>query len=203
MYEGRSAELTAEDFQNPGSEYRAAPFWAWNCKLDPVELCRQIEIFKKMGYGGFHMHVRTGLDTPYLGGEFMDAVGACVEKAREERMLAWLYDEDRWPSGAAGGLVTMDERYRMAHLLITRTPYAGGRAPEGANVAGAASGRAENGAQLACFDIELDAKGCLKAYRRIAADERPALGFKLYAYAEKALPSPWYNNQTYVDTLNP
>ena len=28
-----------------------------------------------MGLGGFHIHVRTGLDTPYLGEEFMDYVG--------------------------------------------------------------------------------------------------------------------------------
>jgi len=32
----------------------------------------------------------------------MAAVRRCVEKARTEGMLAWLYDEDRWPSGAAG-----------------------------------------------------------------------------------------------------
>lgn len=26
-------KLTKEKFENPGSEYRAAPFWAWNCKM--------------------------------------------------------------------------------------------------------------------------------------------------------------------------
>lgn len=51
-------ELDNELFRNPTSEYRATPFWAWNCKLDKDELCRQIEIFKEMGLGGFHMHVR-------------------------------------------------------------------------------------------------------------------------------------------------
>ena len=45
-------------FKNPTSEYRGTPFWAWNCALDKNELLRQIEVFKEMGLGGFHMHVR-------------------------------------------------------------------------------------------------------------------------------------------------
>ena len=81
-----------------------------------------------MGFGGFHMHPRTGLATPYLGDEFMDAVRACMEKARAASMLCWLYDEDRWPSGFAGGLVTKDERYRARHLLFTPRPYSGAAA---------------------------------------------------------------------------
>ena len=111
--------LSAELFQNPTSEYRGTPFWAWNGVLDDEELKRQIDIFKTMGLGGFHMHVRTGLDVPYLSEEFMDHIRFCVEEARKRGMLAWLYDEDRWPSGAAGGLVTKDPKYRERHLLFT------------------------------------------------------------------------------------
>ena len=39
----------------PGPEYRGAPFWAWNAKLEPEELRRQIRLFKDMGLGGFFM----------------------------------------------------------------------------------------------------------------------------------------------------
>lgn len=46
-------KLDVELFKNPTSDYRATPFWAWNCELDREELCRQIDIFKEMGYGGF------------------------------------------------------------------------------------------------------------------------------------------------------
>ena len=53
-------------FKNPPSEYRGTRFWAWNGKLQKDELVRQIEDFKSMGFGGFHMHVRTGLETEYL-----------------------------------------------------------------------------------------------------------------------------------------
>ena len=43
-------------FCSHGPEYRGAPFWAWNAKLDKKELIRQIHIFKQMGLGGFFMH---------------------------------------------------------------------------------------------------------------------------------------------------
>ncbi|MBR5044463.1 MAG: hypothetical protein IKX66_03850, partial [Clostridia bacterium] len=115
--------LSRELFENPTSEYRGTPFWAWNCHLEKDELLRQIDVMKEMGFGGAHMHVRTGLDTPYLSDEFFDLITACVDKSEKEGMLAWLYDEDRWPSGAAGGIVTKDVRYRQRTLLFTKTPY--------------------------------------------------------------------------------
>jgi hypothetical protein len=185
LYPKREQDLTAEDFQNPSSEYRATPFWAWNNKLNADELVWQIEQFKKLGFGGFHMHVRTGLATEYLSDEYMGIVYACVEKARAEKMLAWLYDEDRWPSGSAGGAVTKDKRYRQRYLRLTRHPAAAERDPK----------------LVACFDISLNDGGQLDHYRRIK-DEETTQGFKLYAYAETASPDPWYNKQTYVNTLD-
>lgn len=39
-------------------------------------------------------------------------------------MLACLYDEDKWPSGTAGGLVLQGHpEFRTRHLLVTRVPY--------------------------------------------------------------------------------
>ena len=66
--------LDPELFKNPTAEYRGTPFWAWNCELDEAELLRQIDVFKEMGLGGFHMHVRTGMATPYLSDEFMKLI---------------------------------------------------------------------------------------------------------------------------------
>jgi len=36
------------------------------------------------------MHARTGLDTEYLGTEFMDMVSACVDAAEKKGLLACL-----------------------------------------------------------------------------------------------------------------
>ena len=123
-------ELSRELFENPTCEYRGTPFWAWNCELKKEELLWQLEVLKKMGLGGAHMHVRTGMATPYLSDEHMELIKACVDKCRDEKMLAWLYDEDRWPSGAAGGLVTKDPQYRSRFLLFTQNPIDGNKNTE-------------------------------------------------------------------------
>ena len=94
-----------EEFKNPSKDYRGAPFWSWNDRLDPKELARQIKEMKLSGMGGFFMHSREGLETPYLSEEWMDCVKESVKTAKEVGMDIWLYDEDRWPSGFAGGLV--------------------------------------------------------------------------------------------------
>lgn len=93
-------------FKNLSAEFRSTPFWAWNDKLDEKELIFQIKEMKKQGNGGFFMHSREGLETEYLSGEWFELIKKCVETAKEEGMEAWLYDEDRWPSGTAGGMVT-------------------------------------------------------------------------------------------------
>ncbi|MBQ2433335.1 MAG: hypothetical protein II266_02810 [Clostridia bacterium] len=192
-------------FENPTSEYRGAPFWAWNGKLDKNELFRQIEIFKKMGLGGFHMHVRTGMDTEYLSDEFMDFVSSCTQKAEQEDMLSWLYDEDRWPSGTCGGKITRgkSENARKS-LLFTVNPYAPDR-PHLSDVPVPGNGqekvRQDNGTLLCVYDVVLDESGKLTHAKRISETDA-AHGTKWYVYMEHATADPWFNNAAYVDTLS-
>jgi hypothetical protein len=89
-YPKSALPFSKELFTNPTSEYRGCPFWAWNNKLDKEQLLRQIDNFEAMGMGGFHMHVRTGLDTEYMGEEFMDMIRSCVKYAESKKMLACL-----------------------------------------------------------------------------------------------------------------
>jgi len=127
-YPQANAAFSKDVFRNPTAEYRGAPFWSWNTKLDLKKLLPQIEYFQEMGMGGFHIHSRVGLDTEYMGEEFLAIARACVERAEEKKMLACLYDEDRWPSGVAGGLVLKDNpQFRGRHILLTPWPY--GKAP--------------------------------------------------------------------------
>jgi hypothetical protein len=106
----------------PGAERRGKPFWAWNGELCADEIRRQVNIMNEMGFGGFFMHSRAGLATEYLGSEWMDMVEAAADEAEKLGMEAWLYDEDRWPSGSAGGLVTEDSRFCMKSLVMTVLP---------------------------------------------------------------------------------
>jgi len=197
----KDKDLDLALFKSPTSEYRGAPFWAWNCKLERAELEKQIEELKEMGFGGYHMHVRSGMATEYLSDEFMDLIKACVEKGKKEDMLSWLYDEDRWPSGFAGGIVTKNKKYRMHYILITPTPYNSGTELYTAHAASAGKSRSENGDLLARFDVKLNEGGYLEGYKVLSEGEE-AENDLWYVYLETPLETPRFNNQTYVDTLS-
>lgn len=199
LYKKNSAPSLAKSlFENPTSEFRGTPFWAWNSKLEGDELCRQIDVFKEMGLGGFHMHVRTGLENEYLSDEYMSLVRTCVDKAKKEEMLAWLYDEDRWPSGAAGGIVTKDKKYRERFLVFSHdydktVDWFLSRA----------NGDEEDQIRLlTVYDIVQDEEGYLLSNRQIGKDDE-AKGEKWYLFRALSPVTSWHNDQTYIDTLNP
>ncbi len=114
-----------DDFKHPDARYRGKPFWSWNGLLEPDEIRRQVRIFKRMGMGGAFLHSRVGLATEYMGTEWFEAIRAAVEECRLEGMEAWLYDEDCWPSGYAGGRVTQNPDYRMRFLVMEIVPAKG------------------------------------------------------------------------------
>lgn len=98
-------------------EYQPIPFWSWNDLLDPNELVQQIAEQDEAGIGGYFMHARGGLRTPYMQDEWMEAIRVCIEEGARRGMKAWLYDERGWPSGFAGGLVPrLGEQYQQKHL---------------------------------------------------------------------------------------
>lgn len=177
-------------FENPGSQYRGKPFWAWNGKLDAEELRRQIRVMKRMGLGGFFMHSRVGLATPYLSEEWFDMVKACVDESEKIDMEAWMYDEDRWPSGAAGGLVTCNPKYRMRRLALSILPRFPQWTPDTVAIF------------LATFS-----GGMLSKYRRLRKGEAPgklSSRTKVLWFREVLEePSSWFNRYTYLDTMNP
>lgn len=186
-------QLDNKLFENPTEEYRGAPFWAWNCELNKDELLRQIKQLKKMGFGGFHMHSRAGMATEYLSDDFMNLIKMCVNKAKDENMLAYLYDEDRWPSGFGGGYVTENPENRIKVLVFSMQSCEFVSKEEGI----------KNGKPylLACFDIMLYSDGTLKSAERIGVDDT-ARGRKWYVYATTPETGGWFNGFTYVDTLS-
>lgn len=188
LYKKNSKPFSEELFKNPTSEYRATPFWAWNCDLNSDLLNKEIDYMKEMGFGGFHMHVRVGMSTKYLSDEFMRLIKNCVEKAKKEEMLAWLYDEDKWPSGFAGGYVTKNKENRQKYIILTKDK----------------TGNTDSGITdsiLAKYDVEIDENGCISSYKKIDIDEDAKNPW--YAVLKLNGDSPWHNMQAYVDTLSP
>jgi hypothetical protein len=113
-----------DQLHNPPIQYRSVPLWSWNDKLETEELERQIEEMHIAGIGGFFMHARGGLLTPYMGEEWMSAVRICIEKSKELGMTPWLYDENGWPSGFADGKVpAMGVAYQQKRLAYEQAPF--------------------------------------------------------------------------------
>ena len=103
--------------------YRCLPFWSWNDELEPDELVKQIDWMHENGVGGFFMHARGGLTTPYLGEKWFDCVAACEKEAKKLGMEAYAYDENGWPSGFAGGKLLEDPNNRDHYLTFSYGPY--------------------------------------------------------------------------------
>lgn len=188
------------EFQSPSSAFRGKPFWSWNSKLEKNELLRQIRVLKEMGMGGFFMHSRTGLATEYLGKEWLKLVETCAQEAEKLGMEAWLYDEDRWPSGAAGGIVTRDSKYRMRYLRCTVTEAKDFSWPAKKDFVAAFVG------ELGPYKDEREGI-TLKSYRALPRTAgKPTLkpGEKILLFTvEQVQPHEFFNGSTYLNTLDP
>ncbi len=92
-------------FENPPAAYRPMPLWVWNDRITREQIDEQLADFHDKGYGGVFVHPRPGLITPYLSDEWMELFKYTVATAKKLQMEVWIYDENSYPSGFAGGHV--------------------------------------------------------------------------------------------------
>ena len=179
-----------QEFKDPPLSLRGAPFWSWNDKLEAEELARQVRDMKAHGMGGFFMHSRDGLETVYMGAEWLKCIRETVRVAKEEGMGAWLYDEDRWPSGAAGGLVPArgGDAFRAKALTLEECDTL----PEDRDNA------------LAIFSAVIESDSIVSARRLALAAPSLAPGEMFLVFRrEISPPNEWFNDDAYADNLNP
>lgn len=105
-------------FRSPANTYRSVPFYSLNDDLNPAEVDRQLHLFKEGGFGGTFLHSRIGLLTEYLSTTWFDVMAAGVKSSQELGLDAWFYDEDKWPSGFAGGIVPLKNPDFQARSLL-------------------------------------------------------------------------------------
>ena len=203
-----------DTLRNPGPEYRGAPFWAWNARITPEGVREQVPIFRDMGYGGFFMHSRPGLDTPYLSDEWFDCIRAGIEAAREAGIKAWLYDEDRWPSGTGGGMVAkQDPSHAATELRCAVIPVGAEPPPLPSDVRGvwwfAAAPQADSPALSEAVVLsqrpDSQVQPRVSSYRRIVGPSAPlrrSESLLLRVHGEPTVSSSWYNGGRYLDTLS-
>ncbi|WP_127583809.1 glycosyl hydrolase [Paenibacillus koleovorans] len=178
-----------ERFRTPPNTFRGKPLWSWNGELDRDQLLKQIHAFKEMGFGGFYMHSRVGLKTEYLGEEWMALTRECAEEAKRLGMEAWLYDEDRWPSGTAGGRVTEEPRYRLKFMKADPIATDAFEWTE---------------AVVAAFHCRMEGiniRHCVQLKKGFT-EQLPQDGMVLVFTVTEMQTSSFYNGSTYLDTLN-
>jgi hypothetical protein len=103
------ATALLESFVSPPVSYRPAPFLVFNDdhegEAGAARITRMLEDYRQVGYGGAFLHPRPGLITEYLSPHWFALIGHAVRECRRLGLVAYLYDENSYPSGVAGGHV--------------------------------------------------------------------------------------------------
>ena len=112
-------EALSNEFVEPAKEYKTAPFFVLNNEITREMIDRTMADFKDKGSGGVFYHPRPGLITEYLNDEWFDLFRYTLDKGKQLDMNTWIYDENSYPSGFAGGHVPaqMPESYNQGQGL--------------------------------------------------------------------------------------
>ncbi|MHB9142358.1 MAG: glycosyl hydrolase, partial [Paludibacter sp.] len=108
-----------KEFKKPSKEYGTIPFFVWNGDITKEGIDEKMLDFKNAGCGGVIVHPRPGLITEYLSDKWFELFRYTVDKGKELDMNVWIYDENSYPSGFAGGHVPaqMPESYNQGQGL--------------------------------------------------------------------------------------
>lgn len=82
------------------------------------EIFSYLKSMRDNAIGGIMLYPRSGCELEYLSEEWFFAVEGFLEAAKELGMDIWLYDDFNWPSGDAGGRITVQEKHRLASITV-------------------------------------------------------------------------------------
>jgi hypothetical protein len=172
-------------FARPTAEYSTAPLWVWNDRLTDDMVIGTLRDLAAQDVKQAFVHPRPGLMTPYLSEEWFRLWRVALAEAARLGMKLWIYDENSYPSGFAGGFVP------------DAMPESRGR---GLGFEETASPRWSD-ATLAVFRVGDGRYEDVSAEVRAGATLLPSR--YLVASLLRAKPSPWYGGKSYVDLLHP
>jgi len=171
-------------FQNPPADMRSAPLWVWNTRVSKSDIDEQLVDFRDHGLGGVFIHPRPGLITPYLSPEWLDLCTYTVAKGKELGMKVWIYDENSYPSGFAGGHVPAQMPGSLVKSLRMTTVK---KLPDRLD-------------QKPVLVLAAKADGFEDITDRWEQQDFGQGDFYLFDYKERN-PSPWYGGFNYVDIM--
>ncbi|MFZ2639951.1 MAG: glycosyl hydrolase [Verrucomicrobiia bacterium] len=173
-------------FAKPTREYADAPLWVWNDMMTERQVVETMRDLAGQQVKQVFLHPRPGLMTPYLSPEWFRLWKVALREAERLDMNVWIYDENSYPSGFAGGWVPElmpESRGRGLHLRELKKP------PQWTDDL------------IAVFQLAGDKAENVTAKVRAGA-ALPA-GRYVTAAIKRSDARPWHGGRTYVDLLYP
>jgi len=184
--EAISSESVKSQFADPPRQYSSGPLWVWNDMLTEEQIVSTMRDLAGQKVRQVFVHPRPGLMTPYLSDDWFRLWKVALKEAERLDMNVWIYDENSYPSGFAGGLVPdamPESRGRGLHIREEKQP------PKLSD------------------DIIAVYRPTDKVYENVteaikSGEKMPEADY-LVAYVQRAGNSPWHGGKCYVDLLYP
>ncbi len=184
--EPASAAEVRRLFAAPPRECSSAPLWVWNDDLTDAQILETLRALARQNVKQAFVHPRPGLMTPYLSDEWFRLWKIALAEAERLDMNLWIYDENSYPSGFAGGFVP------------EAMPESRGRGLAIAETTAAPKWSAET---LTVFYV---AEGSYRdVSSRVKSGESLPDGRYVAATVVRAPIRPWHGGRFYVDLLYP
>ena len=184
---GDEFESFYQRFQSPSKDYKPAPLYVWNTQITPEMIDRTMNELHSQGFGGVFVHPRPGLKTEYLSDEWFSLFRHTLDVGKKLDMNVWIYDENTFPSGFAGGHVNaeMPESYNQGGSIAL---YQYDKLPDKIDNLYLIL-KEDNGQFIDVTDSFMSQRGKLGKY---------------YVYIKNYEPKvAWHGGYSYVDLLHP
>ncbi len=173
-------------FAQPSREYGTAPLWVWNDMLSDDQIRLTLQDLAGQHVKQAFVHPRPGLMTPYLSERWFQLWQVALDEAERLDMNLWIYDENSYPSGFAGGWVPKlmpESRGRGLKFEVVKKP-----ANLGEETIGVYAIRGETSTNIT---------------EQARSGQFPAADRYLVVRLARAPDSPWTGGGPYVDLLHP
>ncbi len=173
-------------FKNPPREYSTGPLWVWNDLLTERQVRETLRDLAGQKVKQVWVHPRPGLMTPYLSKDWFRLWKVALNEAGRLDMNVWIYDENSYPSGFAGGWVPeLMPESRGRGLAFRETKAAPKWSDDLVGV------------------YRLDGDPSENVTAKVKAGEALPEGRYLVAAEVHAGNSPWHGDRCYVNLLSP
>lgn len=182
--ENDDSSAVKSQFDQPPRQYAPAPLWVWNERLTDEQVRGTLRDLAGQSVKQAFVHPRPGLVTPYLSDEWFRLWKVALDEAERLDMNLWIYDENSYPSGFAGGWVPELMPEARAQTLVFRETK-----------------QVEPHADIvAVFRITGEV---FDDVTKELASGKLLAGRYLVAQIQWTKPLPWNGNRPYVDLLRP